>query len=182
MKKNINLLIVTLVALLAACNSQPQAPEPAYIDQSIAQVPADTVSAQFNYPDFMGVAYPSGERTRLSEVIGGRVALVDFWASWCGPCRHEIAENLVRIHEQYKDRGLVVVGVDINDRPDNHATISQQLGITYPQLIDANNVAADLYGFNAIPYIVLIDAQGNIVARDLRGKAIEEALLKVLGE
>ena len=133
-----------------------------------------------HFVDFPGTDFATGEPTTLAAMIEGKLALVDVWASWCGPCRAEIKENLLRIANEYGPKGLYVLGVDVSDKPENHARAVQELGIKYPQLIDSENRCCDLYGINGIPHILLIAPDGTILARDLRGDAIEAAIRQAL--
>ena len=142
----------------------------------------DATSAGKHYTDIQGVD------GKLSDLIDGRVALVDFYASWCGPCRAEIKDHLVPMWKKYQKKGLVIVGLNVWERGDAearkaaHEKVMADLGITYPQLVDSTRTATDTYGVDGIPQIMLIDKDGTILARDLRGAAIEEAVVKALGK
>ncbi|MBR6291815.1 MAG: AhpC/TSA family protein [Bacteroidales bacterium] len=142
----------------------------------------DATSAGKHYVDIQGL------NGKLSDLIDGRVALVDFYASWCGPCRAEIKDHLVPLWKKYQKKGLVIMGLNVWERGDAaarkaaHEQVVADLGITYPQLVDSTHTATDTYGVNGIPQIMLIDKDGIILARDLRGAAIEEAVVKALGK
>lgn len=140
----------------------------------------DRTAVGTHYLDFPGTAYPSGEATTLGSMIEGKLALVDVWASWCGPCREEIKEHLIRIHNEYGPKGLYVLGVDVSDKAENHAQAVKELGITYDQLVDSEGLCCDLYGIQAIPHILLIAPDGTILARDLQGNEIEAAVQAAL--
>ena len=124
--------------------------------------------------------YKTGEPITLGEVIDGKVALIDFWASWCGPCRREIP-NIKKIHEQYGGKDFVVVGLNVWDRPDGQARVIKDMEMTWTQLTDVTRNATDTYGVEGIPQILLIGKDGVIIARDLRGEDIEKAVKKALG-
>ena len=115
----------------------------------------------------------------FEDFVGnGKYTLVDFWASWCGPCRKE-TPNVVAVYNKYRDKGLVVIGIPVNDTQEETKEAMKQLGIHYPQLIDPSQSLAELFNVEGIPYIILFDKNGQILAKDIRGKQIEEAISKL---
>lgn len=125
---------------------------------------------------------PTGKAIKLSD-YKGKYVLIDFWASWCGPCREE-NPNLVKTYQQFKDKGFEIFGVSL-DTPGDHqkwvnAIKNDQL--TWPQVSDLKgweNEAAKIYGVRGIPASFLIDPSGKIIAKDLRGKALTTELEKI---
>ena len=153
------------------------------VQKKLAQLSAlEATSAGKHYTDIQGLD------GKLSDLIDGKLALVDFYASWCGPCRNEIKDNLVPLWKKYEKKGLVIVGMNVWERGDAearkaaHEKVMADLNITYPQLVDSTRAATDTYGVQYIPQIILIDKDGTILARDLRGPAIEEAIVNALGK
>ena len=117
-----------------------------------------------------------GDTVRFSDYVGrGKYILVDFWASWCGPCRHEFP-NLIQVHEKYKDKGLQVLGVAVWDKPEDSLRAIEDEQIPYPQIINAQKIPCVLYGINAIPEIILFAPDGTILERGLRGEEINATL------
>ena len=115
----------------------------------------------------------------FEDYVGqGQYTLVDFWASWCGPCRAE-TPNMVAVYEKYRDKGLVVIGVPVNDQLDATKKALVDLGIHYPQVLDPSLRLAEQFNIIGIPHIILFDPDGNIVAENLRGAQIEEVVSKV---
>lgn len=123
----------------------------------------------------------NGKTSRLSDYVGrGNYVLVDFWASWCGPCRAEIP-NLKTAYAKYSGKGLVVLGIAVWDKPEASQKAIADEQITYPQIINSQHIATDIYGINAIPEIILFAPDGTIAARGLRGAAIEQVMQRIYG-
>ena len=122
-----------------------------------------------------------GKTQKLSDFVGkGQYVLVDFWASWCGPCRAEIP-NLIDVYNKYKDKNLNVLGVTVSDRVEDSKGAIEELGINYPQIMgEQSTTAADLYGVMGIPHIILFGPDGTILKRGLRGPEIEAAVKECL--
>ena len=122
-----------------------------------------------------------GKVQKLSDYVGkGKYVLVDFWASWCGPCRKEIP-NLINVWEKYKGDKFEVLGVATWDKPEDTVKAIEELKIQYPQIMNAQTAGSDAYGIQGIPQIILFAPDGKIVARNLRGDAIEAKVKECLG-
>lgn len=120
---------------------------------------------------------PNGNIVSLSS-LRGKYVLVDFWAKWCGPCRQE-NPNVVRMYHKYKDKGFDVFGVSLDRTKEDWLQAIHEDGLEWTHVSDLkyfNSEAAVIYNINAIPFSVLVDPNGIIIGKNLRGKGLEKKL------
>ena len=132
------------------------------------------VAPDFELPD------PDGKMVKLSD-LRGKYVLIDFWAAWCKPCRQE-NPNVVRLYNQYKDKGFEVFGVSLDRTKEDWVKAIADDQLTWTHVSDLkyfNSAAAELYKIEAIPATYMIDPDGKIIARDLRGPSLENKLAEL---
>jgi peroxiredoxin len=117
------------------------------------------VAPQQPAPDFT-LPSAEGRNLRLAEQRG-QVVLVNFWASWCGPCKVEMP-HLNRLHDKYRALGVTLLGVNIDDDPRHGAATAARWGVKFPVLLDADKRVSRLYDLGAMPSTVLIDRDGRV--------------------
>ena len=122
-------------------------------------------------PDFTLTTLDGGQINLAS--LKGRVVVVNFWASWCGPCRQE-APVLERVWQQYKDKDVVIVGVAYTDTEKNAKAYLQQFGNTYPNGLDLGTKISEMYNIQGVPETFIIDKNGN-VSRFFKVPFVEDA-------
>ena len=134
------------------------------------------------YIDF-SMQTPEGKTVSLSDFVSkNKYTLIDFWASWCGPCRMEMP-NVVAAYAKYKAKGFGIVGVSLDNDAESWKKAIKDLNITWPQMSDLKGwqcEGAALYGVRAIPATLLVSKDGTIVARDLRGEDLEAKLAELM--
>jgi peroxiredoxin len=156
--------------------------DPAYaasINQAISQMSATTTGSEA--PDFSAPT-PDGGSMKLSD-LRGKYVMIDFWASWCRPCRAE-NPNVVKAYNKYHDKGFEILGVSLDQEKAKWEAAIQQDGLIWKHVSDLGGWAsapAQLYGVSSIPATVLLDQEGKIIARNLRGAQLEEKLKEIFG-
>lgn len=153
------------------------AKEVAAIEQQASGLRTFAIGAEA--PDFEG-PNPAGESISLSS-LRGKVVLIDFWASWCGPCRKE-NPNVVRLYEQYKTKGFEILGVSLDKTQSRWEQAIEADNLTWLHISDLQgwkSKYAQQYGVSSIPQTVLLDAEGKILARNLRGAALANKLREI---
>ena len=117
------------------------------------------VAPQASAPDFT-LRTLNGPNLRLAEQRG-RVVMVNFWATWCGPCRQEMPQ-LDRLYQKYKSSGFVLLGVNVDEDARKATDVAAKLGVTFPVLLDTDKAVSKLYDLSTMPSTVIIDRDGKV--------------------
>ncbi len=130
-------------------------------------------------PDFT-LKTKDGKEVKLSS-FRGKYVIIDFWASWCQPCRHE-NPNSVKVYKKYNSKGFEILGVSLDKDRDAWIKAVKEDGLTWVQVIDPDGNVANRYSVNSIPSTFLLDKEGKIVAKNLRGDALNKQMEKLLSK
>ncbi|HEY0610483.1 MAG TPA: TlpA disulfide reductase family protein, partial [Chitinophaga sp.] len=136
-------------------------------EENMTAVKVGDVAPDFSLPD------PSGKNIKLSS-FRGKYVLVDFWASWCKPCRME-NPNVVKAYQQYKNKNFTILGVSLDKKKEAWVQAIQADGLSWNHVSDLKfweSAVVPLFGINAIPTNFLLDPQGKVIAANLRGDAL----------
>lgn len=157
----------------------------------LAAMAACVTAGAWNYRNFVVDAVQYIEKgkevtkqVRLSDYVGrGKYILVDFWASWCGPCRGEVP-NLKAVYDEFGGDDFEIVSVAVWDRAEDSFEAIEEEGMNWTQIVcsaKTNQVPTQVYGIEGIPQIILIDPDGKVIGENLRGSKIRTAVKKALG-
>ena len=149
--------------------------------EQLESVGATSVGARFlDFEASLDCNDLDGTKVHLSDYVGkGKFILLDFWASWCGPCKAEVP-YIKKAYEKYVGDRFDVVSVALNDEPDDSAIAAVDLGIIWNSLVGAGSRPGELYGITAIPHLILFGPDGTILARGFRGDDIEAVIAKFM--
>ena len=146
------------------------------LKEQMAKFPTGQPLPDFDLKDLDGKPISIGR-------LKGKVVLLDFWATWCEPCMVEMP-NVIATYQKHHGEGLEIIGVTSDDdRHELNAFLQKQKGVAWPQYFDgkgSDNEIAAKYGVNLIPFAVLLDRDGKVIATSLRGPKLEEAVVKAL--
>ena len=187
MKKIKACALAAAVALaLTACGSRGNAPTSANNGDGSATSAVQKADSTRDEPriEFSMTDIDGKEVNVTDEFAKQKITVIDFWASWCGPCMQEMP-NLVRIYGKYKDKGLGIVGVSLDEDKSQWTEAVSSMGMVWTQLSDLqgwNNSAAQKYGIQAIPFTVVVDSTGKVLDAGLRGEQLETEIAKLLGD
>jgi peroxiredoxin len=151
-------------------------------DPLFSAVPVTHVSGGVQAPDF-ALATADGKKVALAG-LKGKVVLLNFWATWCPPCREEMP-SMERLHQEFREQGLAVLAVNIQESPKQVARFMRDFRLTFPAVLDGDATVSGLYGVRGLPSTYLVDRTGRVVgqavgARDWAGapaKALVRSLL-----
>lgn len=167
--------------IMAACEGKAFLNNP-YVGSFLMMAQAQQARAVGTPLKDIAIPDANGKMHKLSDYVGkGMYVLVDFWASWCGPCCREMP-NVVEAYKKYKSKGFEIVGISLDQKKEPWLAAVKRMNMTWPQLSDLQGwkcEAAALYGVQAIPSNVLFDKDGKIIASDLTGATLRNKLKEV---
>ena len=172
-------MLAACLLLTTSCKQTIKVKEGIQVVDSETGKPVDVASATEPGETFVDISLPGpqGQTVKLKDYVGqNKLVLLDFWASWCGPCMAEMP-YVVKTYDRFHDKGLEIVGVSLDNDKASWLAAIERTGQKWPQMSDLKGwdcQGAQFYSIQSIPANVLIDEHGKIVAKDLRGDALFE--------
>jgi thiol-disulfide isomerase/thioredoxin len=156
---------------------------PPFIRMFEAKANMERTKVGGKYIDLQGVHPKDTTQTiRLSDFVGkDRYVLLDFWASWCGPCKKAMPE-IKLLNDKYSNKGLEVIGIVVSDNIENHLQAAEALKVTWTQIFDNKKEFVPLYGIEGIPTLILLDKDGTILVRTHEKDEVIEKIQNLLGK
>lgn len=139
-----------------------------------AKIAAGQKAPDFSFPDLNGKKWGPKD-------FKGKYLIIDFWASWCGPCRQEIP-HIKEVYKKYKDKGLEILSVSVDAKPADWKKALAEERMSWPQInaVESKEVMSS-YLFSGIPYLVVVDKEGKIIEKNVRGESLDKAMKKIFG-
>lgn len=168
---------VAMAAILGACRSNGQKPVTPDTPQQ-----EQTAEAPMSIPDFKMKDINGKEVSALEEAAKHKITIIDFWASWCGPCLRDMP-GLVNTYNKYKDKGLGMIGVSLDKDETSWKEAVKRLDMTWIQVSDLqgwDNAAAQMFGVQSIPFTMIVNQKGELIDTGLRGEELEQRVSEIL--
>lgn len=168
---------VAMAAILVACRSNEQKPVTPDTPQQ-----EQKAEAPMSIPDFRMNDINGKEVSALEEAAKHKITIIDFWASWCGPCLRDMP-GLVNTYNKYKDKGLGIIGVSLDKDETSWKEAVKRLDMTWIQVSDLqgwDNAAAQMFGVQSIPFTMIVNQKGEIIGTGLRGEELEQRVSEIL--
>jgi len=176
-------LLAAALVLFAACRKAQKAaaPQAGGTESKAENRPEENAGAEAI--DFTMTAMDGTEQSAAKLAAQNKLTIIDFWASWCGPCRQEMP-RLVQLYNMYKDKGLGIIGVSLDEDRAKWETAVSKMNMQWPQLSDLqgwDNAAAQQFGVQSIPFTIVVDSQSRPIAAGLRGNRLARLVEERLG-
>lgn len=179
-----SVIVAAMTLVFVACKRGNNKEQTVQAEREAEQVSPSTNEAGDFKIDFTMADIDGNQVVVLDEFAKHELTVIDFWASWCGPCRQEMP-NLVKTYNEYKDKGLGIIGVSLDEDREQWTKAVKDMDMEWLQLSDLqgwHNAAARMYGIQAIPFTIVVDKGGYLVEAGLRGEQLHKLIAGRLGE